>query len=650
MQTSPGRPLARSRAQRYARGRPGRGGHSARASSGARPQGRAAGGRARPPVPAPPGAGGVLARARDRRLALGGVLLLAVLVRLAVAAPFDGADAAHTAAVRAGLESGKAFLFGSVDAANASTVDHPPAALWVTGVSVRLLGTGSPGWLLPPVLLGAATVVPLYAAVRRTAGPGAGLLAGAVFALAPLVDRGQTAGGQAPLAVLLLTVSAYTLLRAVEEPPPVHRRLLFLAAGCAGLALLTEVTTALLSLPVFALVQLVCAPGRRAARLGRLGAAGLLVLVTAGWWPALAELWPEGTRPYIGGSAGNSVLERDLRAPAGSWAQGPPRWLPPAGVAAVTVAVRLARRARFAPPAAGPLLWGGLLAVHGLTPGGCPAGPALLVPAVAALAATGPAERRRGHRVPPSWLLLLGTALAAAVVAQTTGRASVPVPMAVGLGVVAVVVLLAGVPLRRTERGDAAARTVEGVRAVSRAGAGAVAVLLVAALSWPVPPGRTAGERPAPCPAELVAALRKDSGSYTWAAAVVRTHEAARWHLASGAPVMAVGGPEGVDPSPSLERFRQLARAGRIHYFIVSPGTGPGAPPGGPSPAAELIGAWVAARHPARTVGGYTAYDLSAPVRERAAVRDLAPVKGWDPLRASLRDPLRVPLRVPLRG
>jgi 4-amino-4-deoxy-L-arabinose transferase-like glycosyltransferase len=32
-------------------------------------------------------------------------------------------------------------------------------------------------------------------------------------------------------------------------------------------------------------------------------------LVSAGWWVALVELWPAGSRPYIGGTNGNSIFE-----------------------------------------------------------------------------------------------------------------------------------------------------------------------------------------------------------------------------------------------------------------------------------------------------------------------------------------------------
>ena len=47
-------------------------------------------------------------------------------------------------------------------------------------------------------------------------------------------------------------------------------------------------------------------------RLTRLFAAGVALLVSAGWYVALVALWPADRRPYIGGSAHNSILELAL--------------------------------------------------------------------------------------------------------------------------------------------------------------------------------------------------------------------------------------------------------------------------------------------------------------------------------------------------
>ena len=57
--------------------------------------------------------------------------------------------------------------------------------------------------------------------------------------------------------------------------------------------------------------------------------------------------------------------------------------------------------------------------------------------------------------------------------------------------------------------------------------------------------------------AELVNLLSTDASSYTWVAATVGSQNAASYQLASKDPVMAIGGFNGSDPSPTLEQFKQ---------------------------------------------------------------------------------------------
>ncbi|MGW5861745.1 glycosyltransferase family 39 protein [Streptomyces sp. NPDC055239] len=212
----------------------------------------------------------------------------------------------YSAAAQAGSESWKAFFFGSSDAANSITVDKPPAALWPMGLSVRLFGLGSWQILLPQVLMAVATAGVLYAAVRRRSTAAAGLIAVAVFATAPVAAlMFRFNNPDAPL-TLLMTLTVYCVLRALEEA---RTRWLLWAGVAVGFAFLTKSLQAFLILPPLALLYAACAPTPVRRRLGQLALAGLAVLASGGWWVALVELWPASSRPYIGGSQNNSFLE-----------------------------------------------------------------------------------------------------------------------------------------------------------------------------------------------------------------------------------------------------------------------------------------------------------------------------------------------------
>ncbi|BCM68193.1 hypothetical protein EASAB2608_03527 [Streptomyces sp. EAS-AB2608] len=100
--------------------------------------------------------------------------------------------------------------------------------------------------------------------------------------------------------------------------------------------------------------------------------------------------------------------------------------------------------------------------------------------------------------------------------------------------------------------------------------------------------------------------LEKDAGKYTWVAAAVGSQNAAGYQLATGDPVMAVGGFNGTDPSPTLARFQQYVEEGKIHYFIAGGGMG-----GGDSGTASGITSWVQSTFKKVTVGSATLYDLT---------------------------------------
>jgi len=114
----------------------------------------------------------------------------------------------------------------------------------------------------------------------------------------------------------------------------------------------------------------------------------------------------------------------------------------------------------------------------------------------------------------------------------------------------------------------------------------------------------------------LIAALKGNAGQYTWVAAAVGSNSAAGVQLATGLPVMAIGGFNGSDPSPTLAQFQADVRAGKIHYFLGGGGFGGagggfGGQTGGSSASSE-ISAWVQSTFTATAIGGQTVYDLTS--------------------------------------
>ncbi|MGW4681519.1 ArnT family glycosyltransferase [Micromonospora taraxaci] len=333
------------------------------------------------------------------RPALAGLLLATAVLYLWGLGASGWANSFYAAAVQAGSVSGKAFLYGSSDAANSITVDKTPASLWLMALSVRVFGLNSWAMLVPQALCGVASVGVLYATVKRWYGSAAGLIAGAVLAVTPVATLMFRFNNPDALLVLLLVAGAYATVRAVESA---STRWIVLVGVLVGFGFLTKMLQAFLVVPVFAGVYLLAAPTGLWRRVWQLLLAGLAVVGSAGWWVALVELVPAVARPYIGGSQGNSILELTLGynglgritgdevgsvgggggRPGGGGpfsgqtgilrmfggdVGGQVSWLLPAAaillVAGLLVAGRAARTDRTR---AGLLLWGGWLLVTGL--------------------------------------------------------------------------------------------------------------------------------------------------------------------------------------------------------------------------------------------------------------------------------------------
>src|SRR5665213_1125580 len=120
-----------------------------------------------------------------RPAALGIGLLAAVLYIWNLAAT-GYANTYYAAAAQAASQSWIAWFFGSVDAGNFITVDKPPLSTMLMGLSVRAFGLSSWSILLPQALLGVASVMLLFATVKRSFGPAAATIAGVVMALTPV--------------------------------------------------------------------------------------------------------------------------------------------------------------------------------------------------------------------------------------------------------------------------------------------------------------------------------------------------------------------------------------------------------------------------------------------------------------------------------
>ena len=624
------------------------------------------------------------------------------------------ANGFYSAAVQAGSKSWKAMFFGSFDSSNFITVDKPPASLWIMDLSARIFGVNAWSILVPQALEGVAAVGLLFATVRRRFGPAAGLIAGAAMATTPVAVLMFRFNNPDALLVLLLVGAAYATVRATEKA---SSRWLLLTGVLIGLGFITKMMQAFLVVPGFALVYLVAAPATAKKRIIDLLLAGVAMFVSAGWWVAVVTLWPASSRPYVGGSQKNSILELIFgyngfgrltgnetgsvgggggTGTTGMWGAtgitrlfgtdmgGQISWLIPTALVFLVAGLAFTvRRARTDLDRAHWMLWGSWLLVTGLTFSFAkgiihPYYTVALAPAIGALVGMGAVAFWRNRDSMPARLTLTAGITAAScwsyVLLQRNSGGYKTLSVFVLLAGLAAAALFSVIPWVVQLAGDkhhALAAKASAVLVIAALGigiAGPTAYALQTASvahTGSIPSagpsttggngfgggggrGGFGGQRPtgtgtgtataagtgaplaqggfgggqgrggggigglldASTPAAaLVTALQADASSYTWVLATVGANNAAGYQLASGKPVMAIGGFNGSDPTPTLAAFQALVLAGKVHYFIGGGGLGSGQNAAG---TATAITSWVEANYKATTVGGTTVYDLTA--------------------------------------
>jgi 4-amino-4-deoxy-L-arabinose transferase-like glycosyltransferase len=598
------------------------------------------------------------------RPALAGVLLLAAVLYIWNLTVSGYANTYYSAAALAASQSWSAWFFGSFDANNFITVDKPPLGTMLMGLSVRVFGLSSWSVLLPEALAGVATVGVLWVAVKHSFGAAAATIAAVVMALTPAAVLIFRFNNPDALLTLLLVLSAWALLRSLENG---SYRWMALAAACVGLGFLTKYLQAYLVLPGYALVFGFSANTTLRRRIIGLGVALVAVLVTSGWWVAIVEMLPVGSKPFIGGSTTGSPLDLifgydglgrifGASGPGGGGAGGggfsgevgPLRlfndqmfgqiaWFIPLSIGCLVVGLYRRRWTERTDRAlAGYLLWGSWLIVTAITfsymSGIIHSYYAVaLAPAIGALVGAGMVELWKSHlRI---WfggiavgIACLATAWFGATLLDRTPTFAVGLgPVAIGLAAVALVVLIAA------SLPALAGRTAVKRIALAAAGVGVIATLLAPAAyaldttgtayggGDPHPgPGTTSGFGGGAGPggaglgvgpvgglagggasgqiasglpgdggglggntsdSALLNYLVANRGTASWIVAANSAQEAGSIEIATGLPVMAMGGFTGSDPAPTLAQLKSYIASGKLRFVLA--GGGAGGFPGG---------------------------------------------------------------------
>ncbi|MFJ9560607.1 glycosyltransferase family 39 protein [Streptomyces fuscichromogenes] len=236
--------------------------------------------------------------------------LIAILILAAVLYSWNlsgsNLNTFYSGAIWAGTKSWKAWFFGSLDPGNFLTVDKPPFALMVMGLSCRIFGFGTWQMMAPEVVVALATIWILHSTVKRVWGHGAATVAALVLALTPITVAINRDNNPDTILVFLMVSGAALAFRATRD-----EKLLPLlgAAACFGLAFNTKLLAGWIALPAVFALYLYASKAGWAKRAVNLALAAVVLAVSSFWWAVAVSLVPAADRPYIGGSTDGSAWD-----------------------------------------------------------------------------------------------------------------------------------------------------------------------------------------------------------------------------------------------------------------------------------------------------------------------------------------------------
>ena len=212
----------------------------------------------------------------------------------------------YAAAVKSMLTSWHNFFFVAFEPGGSVSVDKPPLGLWLEAASAFLLGMNGFALAFPNALAGTLSILVLFSLVKKQFGWLAGLIAALVLAVTPVTiatERNNTMDG---MLVFVLLLATWAVWKSIEKGRFAH---FLLGMVLVGLGFNIKMLQALMILPALFAVYFFGAKSGWLRRVLQLGGASLLLLVVSLAWPLVVDATPANSRPYIGSSSDNTVME-----------------------------------------------------------------------------------------------------------------------------------------------------------------------------------------------------------------------------------------------------------------------------------------------------------------------------------------------------
>lgn len=237
---------------------------------------------------------------------LGVILVLALFLYGWQIWKAGSANAFYTAAIKSMTESFHNFWYGSFDPAGYITVDKPPVALWFMAISAKIFGLHGWSIVLPSVLFGVGSVYLMYRLIQPYFGQNAARLSALALTLTPIVVADSRTNNMDATLVFFLMLALYFLEKAIGS-----RKIwsLLISFALIGIAFNVKMLQAFMILPAMYLFYWLAANETWKKKITKLTFATVSLLVFTLAYPISVDMTPASSRPYVGGSETNSLLE-----------------------------------------------------------------------------------------------------------------------------------------------------------------------------------------------------------------------------------------------------------------------------------------------------------------------------------------------------
>ncbi|WP_254306626.1 glycosyltransferase family 39 protein [Clostridium sp. 001] len=216
------------------------------------------------------------------------------------------ANTFYAAGVKSMMMNFKNFFFASFDPAGFVTIDKPPLGFWIQTISAKIFGFSGWSIILPQALAGVISVVIIYYIVKRSFGASAGLIAALCLAVTPISVAAARNNTIDNLLVMFLLLACLAAQIAAERGKIGY---LILSLVLIGIGFNIKMVEAYMVAPAIYITYLLASTMSFKKKIKDLILGTVVLLVVSLSWAIVVDLVPASSRPYIGSSTNNTVMQ-----------------------------------------------------------------------------------------------------------------------------------------------------------------------------------------------------------------------------------------------------------------------------------------------------------------------------------------------------